>query len=444
MSYLDETTINLVASKKRDHFRRLTVVEEQKLKVLPIAVIYGGNASGKTNLVKAISFLKQLITKGPSMDENIPNQPFLLSSARKLVPTTFKISVLIDDIIYDLLIELNNKRILRESLCEIKKRKSKLLYDRRFGDSEPDNNLDTFKEISYQFAYKGTRENQLFLSNSVSQGLDKFKKLWDWFKNSLIVISPDSKYKNKSRFFAEDDPYGNRFNELFQKLDTGVQKLVGEPVNMNSIDLPREIIAEIESNLTESSKTVTLQSPDECFQFTAEKTGEIKAKKLFTYHSDEFGNEVKFDLRSESDGTKRLFDLFPAFIKLSDPKNKSTIIIDEIDRSLHTLMTRKIISLYLESCKETSRTQLITTTHDLMLIDRNILRLDEMWLAERDKYGRTFLSAMSDFEEANNDKNLCLSYLQGRMGGIPQLVLNSFHPENHEQDTSPKKESGNE
>ncbi len=94
------------------------------------------------------------------------------------------------------------------------------------------------------------------------------------------------------------------------------------------------------------------------------KNGKLIVKKLYTYHLDRNGKKIRFEMKQESDGSKRIIDILPAFLELTDKQTSKVNIIDEIDRSLHTLLTQQLIAIFLESCSNTSRKQLLFTTHD--------------------------------------------------------------------------------
>jgi AAA15 family ATPase/GTPase len=102
---------------------------------------------------------------------------------------------------------------------------------------------------------------------------------------------------------------------------------------------------------------------------------------------------------------------------------KKVYVIDEVDRSLHTLLTHKLLDAYLATCSTETRTQLLLTTHDVLLMDQNLLRRDEMWVAERDASGNSSLMSFSEYKDIRYDKDIRKSYLQGRLGGIPRILL---------------------
>jgi len=152
------------------------------------------------------------------------------------------------------------------------------------------------------------------------------------------------------------------------------------------------------------------------------KNGDLIAKKLVTYHPKADGTEAKFEMRDESDGSQRVIDLLPAFLELSTADSKKVYVIDEVDRSMHTLLTRRLLEAYLTKCSTETRAQLLFTTHDVLLMDQHLLRRDEMWVAERDISGNSNLLSFSEYKDVRYDKDIRKSYLQGRLGGVPRIL----------------------
>lgn len=153
------------------------------------------------------------------------------------------------------------------------------------------------------------------------------------------------------------------------------------------------------------------------------KDGILTLKKLVTYHRDKDNLPVKFEMNQESDGTQRIIDLLPSFLDLTIQDFPKVYVIDEIDRSLHTLLLQRLLETYLMTCSHESRNQLLLTTHDLLLMDQQLLRRDEMWVAERDSEGVSRLIPLSDYKDIRYDKDIRKSYLQGRLGGVPKIFL---------------------
>jgi len=420
MSFRDKTTFVMTASKERQHGDRVPQVRKYQTRVLPIAAIYGGNASGKTNLFKALNFAKSLVVKGTPPDSMIAVEGFRLDSDDFDRASRFSFELLIGEEIYDFSFAVTRKSVVEEKMVRVSSASEKVLYSRRDGKPNFDSFLD--KDQFLHFAFKGTRSNQLLLNNSVSQGINTFRPVYDWFKDTLELVAPDSRFATFEQFFDVDHPLYSIMNEMLPALDTGIAHLGGEDISFDNIPLPDSVKFRLQEDVNEGESVRLLaETLNERFMVTR-KNGELLAKKLITFHPRKDGTEAKFEMRHESDGSQRIIDLLPAFLDLSVEGSNKVYVIDELDRSLHTLLTRKLLSMYLETCTEETRSQLLLTTHDVLLMDQQLLRRDEMWVVERDATGASTLRPISDFKDVRYDKDIRKSYLQGRMGGIPHIA----------------------
>ena len=429
MSFRDQVAFSMVASRERQHGNRVPRVRKYQARILPVAAIYGGNASGKTNFFKALSFAKALVVKGTRPDSLIPVEIFRLDPASIGQPSRFAFELLIDENIYEFSYSITRKAVLEEKLVLVKSSSEKVLYDRRMDKITFDDSLA--KDLLLQFAFKGTRDNQLFLTNSVSQKVMEFRPVYDWFKNTLELVAPDSRFEPFEQFLDEDHPLYATMNEMLPQLDTGIAHLGGEEIPFETIPLPESLGTMLQEEVKEDMSVRLLAEPvNERFTVTR-KGDELIAKRLVTYHSKADGTETKFQYNQESDGSKRVIDLLPAFVELSAQTSKKVYVIDEIDRSLHTLMTRRLLEAYLANCDTETRSQLLMTTHDVLLMDQQLLRRDEMWVSERDASGASNLLSFSEYKDIRYDKDIRKSYLQGRLGGIPRIlpgeVLGKLH-----------------
>lgn len=421
MSFRDRVSFLMTASRERQHGARVPKLGKYQTRILPVAAIYGGNASGKTNFFRALSFAKTLVVQGSQPDSLIPVEPFRLNAKRAELPTRFAFELLIDETIYEFSFAVTSKAIVEEKLVLIRSTSEKVLYDRRDGKVTFDPSLA--KDKFLDFAFGGTRDNQLFLTNSVSQKVDRFKPVYDWFKNSLLLIAPDSRFVPFEEFLNEGQPLYNTVNEMLPELDTGIAHLGSEEISFENVPMPEQLEARLKEEVKEGMTVRLVHEPgNERFVITR-KGGELIAKKLVSYHQKQDGTEAKFEMRRESDGSRRVIDLLPAFLALSELTSKKVCVIDELDRSLHTLLTRRLLDTYLSSCSAETRTQLLFTTHDVLLMDQELFRRDEMWVAERDSSGTSTLISFSEYKTIRYDKDIRKSYLQGRLGGIPRILL---------------------
>ena len=421
MSFRGRVTFSMVASRERQHGARVPRLSKYNMRVLPIAAIYGGNASGKTNLFQALNFAKSLVVKGTQPDSLIQVDPFRLDPEFAESPTKMSFELLIGETIYEFSFTVTRKEVLEEKLVQITSTSEKIMYDRKNNKINFMSSLD--KDKFLRFAFHGTRENQLFLTNSVSQKVDNFRPIYDWFNNSLVLIAPDSRFRNFELFFDEGHPLYEPMNLWLSQLDTGIIRLGGEDMPLKNAHVPEEVKSQMREQVKDG-ETFLLMGFDINDRFLVNmKKGELFAKKLITYHPRIDGSEVRFEIAQESDGSQRLIELLPAFLDLSINQAGKVYIIDELDRSLHTLLIKQLLEAYLSNCSSISRNQLLFTTHDVLLMDQQLLRRDEMWVAERNIDGVSNLISFSEYKDIRYDKDIRKSYLQGRLGGIPRLLL---------------------
>lgn len=423
MSFRNETSFSMVATRERQHRERVPLVNKYKTSILPIAAIYGGNASGKTNFFKALNFAKELVVKGTQPDAQILVESFLLDDKESEQPTYFYFELLVGETIYEFSFSVTRKRIIEEKLIQVSATSETVLYNRR--ENKPHFDSSLAKDQFLNFAFKGTRDNQLFLTNSVSQKVENFKSVYNWFKDTLVLVAPDSRFTAFEDFLDEAHPLYSTMNKRLSQLDTGIEHLGFQEIPINTISMPESLKANLQENLKEGMTIRMLDEYGKQRYVVTRKNGNLIVKKLIAYHPKSDGTEAEFEIHQESDGSRRVIDLLPAFLEVSSEASKKVYVIDEVDRSLHSILTRQLLELYLESCSPESRAQLLFTTHDVLLMDQHLLRRDEMWVTERDKAGISTLLSFSEFKDVRYDKDIRKSYLQGRLGGIPRILIGS-------------------
>ncbi len=421
-SFAEKTTFSMVASREQQHSARLSQIKSHRLRLLPVASIYGANASGKSNLVSAMAFARHLVTDLTKGLPVIPVEPFRLDQRYPQRPTSFSFEfMLADGRIMEYSFSVTRDRVVAETLAEVLTESDKVLFHREDGGS-PEFHPSLPKDSRLDLIFKGTDRNQLFLNNTVSQRLDLFQPVFDWFKKSLVILGPES-HPAPSLVLTED--WSNDIlAELLRGLDTGIDCLGTEAVQPSEVGFPQEFLDQVGKHLPEGGVTGFGGLGPLGSMFVTRKQGQVELLHRFARHTDSSGNPVQFDLADESDGSLRLIDLLPVMLATAARGSDITLVVDEIDRSLHTLLVRKLLDWYLGSRTDANRSQLIFTTHDVLLMDQTLLRRDEMWLTDRDGRGMSSLTPLSDFgADIRKDKDIRKSYLQGRLGGIPQILL---------------------
>ena len=421
MSFRGPVTFSMVASRERQHGDRVPKLRKYHTRVLPIAAIYGGNASGKTNFFMALNFAQELVVTGTRPDSWIPVEPFRLDPQKSKQPSRFSFELLIQETIYEFSFALTRQAILEEKLVLITSTSEKVLYHRQGKNLKLDTSLA--KDQFLQFAFRGTRDNQLFLTNAVSQKVDKFRPVYDWFRDTLELVAPDTRFGPFELFFDETHPLYSTMNEMLPQLDTGIARLGGEEIPFENIQMPEPLKARLQNDIKEGETFRVWGKQHNELCLVTRKDGELITRKLVTYHPTTDGQEIRFEINQESSGSQRVLDLLPAFLDLSAPPLEKVYVIDEIDRSLHTMLIRSLLERYLAACSTETRAQLLLTTHDVLLMDQQLLRRDEMWVAERDASGASSLSSFSEYKDVRYDADIRKSYLQGRLGGVPRILL---------------------
>lgn len=416
-SFKDRIDFSMVAGRQRQHGHRVPRIGRFRTRLLPVAAIFGGNAAGKTNFFRALSFAKSLVVAGTSqLGKPIPVEPFRLDEESETRPSRFSFDLLIDDAIHSYSFSVTATKVEYEELCIQTNTMKKIIYIRKGEEIEFHRSLARIDKLNMAFSL--TRPNQLFLTSSLAYNLTNFHSTYRWFDECLELMAPDCRFA-PLEYMTRGHPFHISTNEVLSRLDLGVSRLDTEEVRLESI-LSEELVAGIQSTL-KLNQSGTVRFGDSSRHIVTRHDGGIKAQKLVTYHRRGDGSEVKFEFRDESDGSRRVIDLLPAFLDLASSGCNKTYVIDELDRSLHPILTRWLLEYFLDRNSQQSRSQLLFSTNDVQLIDQSLFRLDEMWVTETDREGVSQLISFGEYRDVRKDRDIRKSYLQGRLGGIPRI-----------------------
>ena len=417
--YRDEACLSMQAGPERDeggHLPQFGSASHPE-KVLPVAAIYGGNASGKTQLVQAILFMQRFVLD--SFQKGVlPYEPFLLDAESPKLPTEFTIQFLVGNTVYEYSFKLLRMSILSETLAYYTSRgiRRVSLFDREGNKVVVGAEWGTAAFQTYA-AQLSLSEGQPFLalSYNLCKDAEQVARVYDWFSRKLVVLSPSMHYLGVEDFCA-DGRLSDMTVEYLRKFDTGIQAL--EPRQIELSSLPPSVVQDV-SNSVRIGQTVRVQMGDgDVFTVTRSETGTLKACRVFAAHRSANDQLISFSMERESDGTRRMLDLIPAFAHLKQQDSDSIYVIDEIDRSLHYLVSRAFISEFIGSCGAKSRSQLIFTTHDLLLMDQELLRRDETYIVDKSPDGDSMMTDLRQFRGLRKDTDVRSRYLEGRFGGI--------------------------
>ena len=433
LSFKDEVEFSMVAGRPRKHPDHiLPRKSDRDRRILKTAVIYGANASGKSNLIKAMSFARDLIVKGTSGKQRIGVIPFRFDASTENAPSRFRFDIRCNDKIFSYGFEVDRQRIHSEWLYEIRSSSEKMYFERE--TSSEGMTSVTFGNIAFSeeqgeqffhFVATGTRANQLFLKECIERNALIFEQVNRWFDEKLVLIFPDTKPSGIEIAFMNDEEFQYEFVKLLKLFDLGIENMRLEDFDFDSeTRIPAEVRKRIKQDIQEMSLPrggqAIVQIPALNIFIFVDENQEPVSKRFMTLHKVEGKDDhATLELTEESEGTQRVFEIVPALLDLMNEDHERVFVIDELDRRLHALLSYKILELFLTR-KTKQKGQLIVTTHEVGILDLDLLRRDEIWFIEKKSSGASSVFSLEEFHP-RYDKDIRKSYLQGRFGAIPLL-----------------------
>jgi uncharacterized protein len=430
-SFLTEETFSLVASRRlaQRHQEHEVSIPGSTEMVLRTAVLYGANGAGKSNLFKALAYVKRMALESRSKGSGTGREAFRLGTSAE-DPSSFDLQFIADSKLYRFGFKVDDNHIREEWLVRIDGSKERPIYERTTDSTGKVEVIPGLKgaEKLQALATVGGPQNQSFLATIrvtlEDTDLDEeLRAVLDWFGNGLQLISPDSSYAALGDRLANDDDFRVFAEEFLKASSTGVDHLKvmkkeiteEELRGLISESLFKRVLKEISED--EDGVAVVNYGVGSVLLIERSDTAQFYQITIQPMHAQSQGQEIAFKLSDESDGTLRLLNLIPS---LYYPRNTGAVyFIDEIDRSLHPKLVFDFLKFFLQSCQGTQR-QVLVTTHESNLLDQELLRRDEIWFAEKDSSAATRLYSLSDYK-VRNDLEIRKHYLQGRFGAIPFL-----------------------
>lgn len=414
LSFRDEQRFSMVAADDRGHADDTIATDALgKHRLLRSAAIYGPNAAGKTNLVKALLFVRDLITESPQRSPNQETgaQPFRLDDKTRSEASHFALTFVYEGVRYDYTLAVTAAAIEQETLVAYPKGRPQRWFERRLSN-------DDKVVLKIGVGLKGAatlkqliRPKVAFLSVAQRFNHPQLSKVYDWFANKLVImlseqLSMIALTGGLAGMLVSSAPALHpALTTLLRQADLGIDHFTIRERGQALID-PLSITA---NALTE---TVWQSMSDEMKQFLSQH----KDREVTFFHQGDSGSPG-FSFLDESRGTRQLFALGP--ILLSSLQNGQTIIVDEIDTSLHPQIIRALVDLF--NRQNPYHAQLIFNTHDASLLQKDLLERDQVWFVEKDNKGSTHLYCLLDFQSQENGESVEESYLYGRFGAVPLI-----------------------
>jgi len=431
-SFAGEETFSLVASNRAagHHEGHAVSIPGNEERVLRTAVLYGANGAGKSNLFKALSFVRNMALNTRGKNSGTGREAFRFGDDTDK-PSSFDLCFLVNGQLYRFGFKIDDHRIVEEWLIKIDGKREKEVYERI---TSPDDRVTIetkgLKKAGGKMsalATVGGPPNQTFLATvramlPASDYGTELTNVISWFEDSLTLIRPDSPFLPLGQLLAHDINFLQFASEFLKASSTGVDHLDISKKELTEDELrrmlPESLVTDILNDIKEDGVGAVV-SIGEGSELLVERTGENHYFHITIQaaHEHKAGHIISLKLTDESDGTQRLLQLIPALHHLKT--NGGVFVIDEIDRSMHPMLTIKFLEFFLKFCEGEQR-QIIVTTHESNLLDLALLRRDEIWFVEKEKDGATKLYSLADFK-VRKDLEIRKHYLQGRFGAVPFL-----------------------
>lgn len=396
-SYKEETVFSMEANSSSYKSFNVCQIQNDKqdFKLLKTAIIYGANASGKSNIIRALFELTYLILNKPVIDQKIRiYEPFLFDTNTSNNPTEIELRFIGPfEIKYEYRVCIHGNIILEEDLNYYPNGKIKNLFSRKPFDPEMHFQKgilgDQYKKKEYNVF-----ENQLLLSKfGDDEPHELLTQVFLYFRNYSVINATNKVHRQYIETELTDYLYNNeiikdRLSKLIKGADTKVNDIL--------------ILKDQEVNSRSSRKD----------NYSVFGNHDV-------YNNDTIENYYNLPLKEESVGTQSLYFIGAEVLKVLE--KGGVIVVDELDTSLHPYLTKMIVMLFQSETTNPKNAQLIFTTHDVSLLDRDLIRRDQVWIAEKDEKGCTDLYSLQDFEGLREDTPFERWYLAGKFGGLPQI-----------------------
>lgn len=404
-SLRESQTLSMVAgSGKELQQTNLIPILDGKLDLLRSAAIYGANASGKSNLIKALETMKNIVLTSAQGQRGVdlPITPYLFDLNAEQ-PTEFEVSILVEGIRYQYGFVATRKQILEEWLIAYPKGRPQRWIDRHYNAENQIYEWDSAEKLSgpQHVWQSATRSNALFLSTAIQLNSTQLQPVFDWFQKRLQIIGVEKLSADFTvRNYGQEDTK-QQLVRFLQAADFAIDDILVEHSK------PYEY-----TYFTSRPIDPHLRMIGERPQAHADETVSVKA-----VHRGPSGELYPLRIEEESDGTQKFFALAGTWLDALQQGN--VLVVDEMNENLHPNLVKFLVQSVHNNAPNSSEMQLIFTTHETSLLTQELFRRDQIWFTEKDEFNATRLYPLSDFSPRKGVENLEKNYLQGRYGALP-------------------------
>jgi uncharacterized protein len=405
-SFRDRQTFSTVVGAYPEHLESNTF--DPKLpgfgRLVRSAAVYGPNAAGKTNLLRALQFLQALVLNSASTTPGTspPYSPFKFAKSTRSKPSEFQVTFVQDGVRYEYGLSMDAARIRAEWLMEYVNPRGRAIFERTYDEKKKKYiwKFSSFLKGQRSVWSEATRPDALFLSTAIQLNSKQLLPVYEWFQKRLVIIVGVSALNPALTLQLLNEPDGKaKLLPFLREADLGI----------TGIDVKRESIP------SGAGPMMIVGAP-----YIEQQPGNATPNllKITMSHSTGTKEEVGLDLSEESAGTQVLFRSAGAWLNVFD--KGEVLLVDEIDTSLHPLLTRFLIDRFHSGVTNARNAQLIFTTHNTSFLDQILFRRDQIWFVEKGAEGASKLYPLTDFRP-RNDEVLERWYLRGRYGALPVI-----------------------
>lgn len=406
-SIKEQQTLSLVKAKGAELENNSFMPEApSSTELLKSVVIYGPNASGKSNVIKAMMTMDSIVTGSASESQEgdkISVTPFLFDEISSKEPTEFEIVFIFEGIRYQYGFVATKTHIVEEWLYAYPKARPQKWFHRIF-DSNTKTTLYKFGDsLTGQKSVwqNATRINALFLSTAVQLNSEQLKPIYTWFKSKLKMTGISGWGHGFTASLCQEKETKEDVLNFLKSADFDIYDVNVEFKKFDPESLPDEIPESVKEKIINELKDKEI------------------LEELKTVHKTIDNNLVPLDFKDESDGTQKFFSFAGPW--LDTLKKGNILVVDELHDSLHPKMVEYLVRLFHNKKTNPKNAQLIFTTHETSILNQEVFRRDQIWFCEKDKEQATSLFPLTDFSPRKERENIELGYLSGRYGALPFL-----------------------
>lgn len=425
---------SMIAGRVRN--KKSHIYDNGKIKLLKFAAVYGANAAGKSNLVKALGYMRRIVLFG--LPQGHANTYCKIDEANREKPSYFEVEIILGEKYYAYGFEviLNKSRFVSEWLVELTSdNHEKLIFSRNidegsyeFGDALKEKGLlerlkvyaDDVREDAGVLLLSMMNQNKKMLYQQFEKA-GILQDVYLWFAKRLDISYPDRPLSNYSYLVQTEKV--EEICRIISAFGTGITgfRMVDVPPEKVFDNIPRALrkqvlsdidakTAEMKNNENIQDLNIVMRSERDFFILNIDREEHVDCKTIQFSHGKE---NVLFNISEESDGTVRILDLLEILVA----GDNRTYVIDELDRCLHPSLTYKFVEIFLRLAARRN-VQMIVTTHESRLLDFDLLRRDEIWFVDKRKSGESDIYSLEEYN-TRFDQKIDKAYLEGRYGGVP-------------------------